>query len=500
MAREGVRHDIIAPKKTIKTIVQSHMEEEDIGRSYYDQRADWKVASVDTIIRRELNDNWLRQVGLGFQDEGHHVLRDNKWGKAAAMFPNARWILPTATPIRGDGKGLGAHADGIADAMVVGPGMRWLIDNGHLTDYHLIAPTTRDFSMVGVEISPVTGDFNLDQMRKRVKSSTTIVGDVVASYLKFAAGKLGITFAVDVEHATQIAAEYNRCGVPAAVVHAETLDHERNTIMRKFKNRELLQLVNVDLFGEGVDVPACEVVSMARPTASFSLYAQQFGRALRLLVSRFLRAAWHTYTSAQRLQFIAESEKPKALIIDHVGNFITHGGPPDRERAPWSLDARDRRKKATDGIPMRACANPICLQAFERIYPCCPHCGWEPPIPAERGSPAQVDGDMILYSQELLDELFGAIRKVDGPPLIPQNITEPAIVGAIKKNHRIRQEVQQELRQAMNLVMPPTLDERVAQRKFFDTFGVDTLTAQGLGSAEAGNLRQRILEKVGVKG
>ena len=33
-----------------------------------------------------------------------------------------------------------------------------------------------------------------------------------------------------------------------------------------------MQLVNVDILGEGVDVPAIEVVSMARPTESYALY------------------------------------------------------------------------------------------------------------------------------------------------------------------------------------------------------------------------------------
>ncbi len=493
LAREGVRHDIVAPKPIMRAIVNAHMDE--CGRSFYDARAKWKVASVDTILRRNLDPNWMRQVGLVFQDEGHHVLKDNKWGRAFSLFENARGFFPTATPLRADGKGLGSHSDGLVDALVEGPPLRWLIDNGYLTDYKLILPTTSDLDMSGVDISPTTGDFNQHQMVETVKRSNKIVGDVVKTYLEYARGKRGITFAVDVDHATQIAAAFNEAGVPAQVVHAETHEGDRRRYLQQLRSRELLQIVNVDLFGEGVDVPAVEVVSMARPTASYGLFSQQFGRMLRLLISPILTGAWDTYAPEQRKQFIAQSEKPHALLIDHVSNVINHGGPPDWRTLPWSLDARTKSNRATDGIPLRACLNPLCLQPYERIYPACPYCGQEPPPPREPTRPEQVDGDMALYSREMLEALLGIKQKVDDICYVPQNVT-PEVAGSIRKRHRERQEAQAALRMTMSLVMPPSLDERVAQRKFFHTYGIDTLTAQGLGSTPAEELRQRIINKV----
>ena len=496
LAREGVRHDIVAPKGVIRTIVQGHMEE--AGRSFYDQRAKWKVASVDTIIRRELDPNFVRQTGLVFQDEGHHVLRDNKWGKAFSLFPHARGLFPTATPLRADGRGLGSHSDGLVDALVEGPSMRWMIDNGYLTDYRVLGAKPDDLNMDGVDISAATGDYNSNQMVTRVKASNKIVGDVVETYLKYARGLKGITFAVDVEHATQIAAAFNLAGVPAVVVHANTPESDRRDYMNRFRRGELLQLVNVDLFGEGVDVPSIQVVSMARPTASYGLYTQQFGRALRLMISAILNAAWDSYTPEQRKQHIAESDKPVALIIDHVNNVLTHMGPPDFRTVPWSLDARTKRSKATDGIPMRYCANAMCLNPFERIYPACPYCGWEPPLPKEPTRPEHVDGDIVLYTPEMLRQLFGEKKKIDSSFCpIPDGVAkDSAIAYSLRNKHAARQEAQGDLRRAMALVMPPALEERVANRKFFHTFGVDTLTAQTLGSAEADKLRQRILEKV----
>lgn len=490
---EGVRHDIIAPKDVIRDIVKIQIEE--LGRSFYDPRANWKVASVDTIIKRHLDANWSRRVGLVVQDEGHHVLRDNKWGQAYLMFESARGLFPSATPERADKRGLGANSHGLVDVMVEGPNMRWMIDNGYLTPYRIIGVSPKDLDMSKVEISAATGEYNLDQMRKAVKGSATIVGDVVQSYIEHAMGKLGITFAVDVEHATQLAAEYNRKGVPAIVVSSKTSDIERAAIMRRFVKRELLQLVNVDLFGEGVDVPELEVVSFARPTMSYALYVQQFGRVLRLKISKFHAQQWDTYSPELRKQLIAESGKSVGIILDHVANVIVHNGPPDFRRKPWSLEPATKSNKPGDTILMRYCLAPMCQQPYERFHVRCPYCGAEPLPPADRSDPKVVDGDVVLYSPELLEKLFGEIKSIDGPAHAPRGIG-PIATAAVHKNHERRKQAQQDLRHAMQLVLPTNLDPRVAAKKFYLEFGVDTLTAQTLGSAEAEKLKQEIIQRV----
>jgi hypothetical protein len=140
----------------------------------------------------------------------------------------------------------------------------------------------------------------------------------------------------------------------------------------------------------------------------------------------------------------------------------------------------------------------MCLQPYLRIYPACPYCGWVPPEPADRSRPEFVDGDMHLYTPELLAELFAARNKIDDQRVaIPYGVThDSAIAQRLRNIHAANKASQKLLREAMALVIPPTLDERIAQRKFFHTYGVDTLTAQGLPSAEADTLRQRILQKV----
>jgi len=494
LAREDIPHDIIAPQKTIRGIVDAHMDE--LGRTFYNARSPWRVASVDTIVRRhDVLSDWLAKVGMVHIDEAHHVLRDNKWGRARAMFPNAIGLLPTATPIRADGKSLGREGDGIADVLVEGPPMRWLIDNAYLTDYKVYAIPPKDLHLEGVKIA-ADGDYNMSQLRDAVHASNSIVGDVVQTYIKYAMGRLGVTFAVDIAHATEITAAFNLAGVPAALVTSDTEDSDRRAIIKRFRNRELLQLVNVDLFGEGFDLPAIECVSFARPTASFSLYSQQWGRALRLMISKLLAGAWDTYTVEQRKYFIENSGKPFAYIFDHAGNFYRHEGPPDKPRV-WKLATRQSRGKS-DGIPMRVCLNVKCAKPYERFFTECPYCGTAPPLPSDRSGANTVDGDITLIDPLLLAKYRGEIARIDAEPVVPYGVPRLPFIA----NHRNRQRAQYHLRDAMAWWAGsyPDAGNQVNYKRFYLTFGIDVLAAKTLNESDGTALREKIIADLNARG
>jgi superfamily II DNA or RNA helicase len=466
LAREGVRHRIVGDRRLAQTCTTLHLEE--VGRDYVNDNARVVAASVDTLVNLDPKTAWLHQIELWIQDEAHHVLADNKWGRACALFPNAKGLGVTATPTRADGKGLGRHADGLMDAMVVGPSMRELIGRNYLTDYDVAAPTsTLDLSAV-----PVTDSGDYSPMKlKAARRKSTITGDVVKHYLRWAKGKRGVTFDTDIESATETAAAFRAAGVPAQVVTSKTPDALREKIKRQFKAGEVLQLVNVDLFGEGYDLPAIEVVSMARPTQSYSLYCQQFGRALRILEG-----------------------KTRALIIDHVGNVERHGLP-DAKRE-WTLDRRERRARGNNlgVLALRTCTNAECVLVYERFLPQCPYCGTAPEV-ADRSSPEKVDGDLTLLDPAVLARLRGEINRVDDLPRFPSN-AGVEVIGHIKKHHRERQQAQLSLRKEIalwagwqNLL---GYSDREVARRFFLSFGIDTATVQTLGAADATALTERV--------
>jgi len=488
LARNGVRHRIIGQDPVIRMIVRLHMEE--VGANYVVPNAKCAVASVNTLTGKKFAESlkpWLPTVKLWVQDEAHHVLRDNQWGRAAAMFPNARGLGVTATPLRADGNGLGRHADGLFDTMVIGPSMRDLITMGFLTEYRIFAPPST-FQRDQVAVSQTTGDFNLDQMRKAVASSSLvvhdekqIVGDIVQHYQRIAPGKLGVTFVPDIATAETVAEQFNAAGVPAMAVSSKTPDDERCKILRRFKSRELLQLVNCDLFGEGFDLPAIEVVSMGRPTESYGLYVQQFGRALRLL-----------------------DGKDRAIIIDHVGNVMRHGLP-DAPRE-WSLDCRERRSSGkSDAQTIRACLNPECGAVYERFRDACPYCGTPVPPPAERSRPEFVDGDLFELDPAILEQMRGAVARVDMTPeayreqLARQGVPQIGIMANVKR-HIERQETIGTLREAMAVwagyERAAGLSDREIFRKFYIEHGHDWMTAQTLKRDEALGLAERVMGSI----
>jgi len=468
LAREGMHHRIIAPPPTIKDIVASHVEQ--FGRSYFRCNADPAVAGIDSV--KNAPKPWREAVKLWWLDEGHHLLRENKWGKGLAMFPNAQGFGVTATPERPDGKGLGKHADGLYTHLVEGPSMRTLIDAGYLTDYRIASPPT-DLDLSGVRVGS-TGDFVRRALSAAVHKSR-IVGDVVAHYKRFAEGLLGVTFAVDIAAAHEIADAYTAAGVPALAVSSKTPASERAAALRKFARRDVLQLVNVDLFGEGFDAPAMGVVSMARPTRSWVVYCQQFGRVLRLMAGKLF-----------------------GLLLDHVGN-VAALGLPDRPRQ-HSLDRRQRRAGAKRTIQTTTCAE--CFFVYERVHYKCPFCGASP-VPADRSKPELVAGDLVELDPETLAQMRGEVAKVD------RTDTEVAAfykgkwllevaINANVARHRRTREAQVKMREAANLwagcKAGEGLDERECHRAFFLAFGVDTLTAQAMGERDALSLCARIVD------
>lgn len=480
LAREGVRHRIIGADSLRRNCVTLHMAT--LGQSWYDPSARVGVCSVDTLAGRAL-DPWFSQVGLWVQDEAHHVLRDNKWGRAAALFPNALGLGVTATPARADGRGLGAHADGLFQAMVEGPSLRELIDAGYLTDYRVFAPPS-DVDYSGVTVAP-SGDLSPAKLRAAVHASDAIVGDVVRHYQLLASGKLGVAFAVDVEAAKDIAAAFKAAGVPAEIVTAKTPDVLRAQILRRFAERQIHVLINVDLFGEGFDLPAIEVVMMVRKTESWPLYVQQFGRALRTAPG-----------------------KTHAVIIDHVGNVIRHGLP-DAVRKE-TLDSRERRSSGpSDAIPVRTCANPNaqgtgipCLAVYPRLMRTCPYCGHYPE-PVTRTAPEFVDGDLFELTPETLAAMRGKVSAIDGAPRIPGHLEGIAAAGA-RKQHEARYAAQLELREVIALwagwQRDQGRDDSQTYRVFYHTFGIDILSAQALGRPEAAALTARIQKLLDEKG
>ena len=296
------------------------------------------VGSVQTVVRRLAQ---LPAPDLIIQDEAHHLVSGNSWGRIINAWPGAHLIGKTATPERLDGKGLGVEAGGFFEALVLGPSAAWLVEQGWLA-------RPRVFSWPGARNSKLRrrmGDFDLE-LAARAFGDRAAIGDAVSHYRRRLHPATAICFCCTIQHAEQLAGAFRAAGIRAAAVSGGTPAEERRRLIAGLGTGEVEVLTSCMIISEGTDIPSVGGAILMRPTASLSLYLQMVGRALR-----------------------PAPGKHEAVILDHVGNAHRHGLPTDERE--WNLAGR--RKREGVSIPIKDC--PLCFCSCPSAAQQCPDCG-----------------------------------------------------------------------------------------------------------------------------
>jgi DNA repair protein RadD len=315
-----------------------------------------QICAVDTLKNRL---RYAPSFNLMVWDECHHIAAAG-WRAIKEHFSAARHVGLSATPQRLDGKGL----DDLFDEIVLGPKVSWLIDNKFLAQYRAFAPSAPDMAGVHTKM----GDFVKSEMAEQM-DKPDITGDVIKHYNRHARGKRAVVFCINIEHSVNVARQFREAGINSWHLDGSTDKAERRDAIQAFRDGQIEVLCNVDLFGEGFDLPAIEATIMLRPTQSLSLYLQQVGRSLRPMEG-----------------------KERALILDHAGNIARHGLPDDDRE--WSLEGR--KKKKDDGPKVQQC--PRCYATHSPAKRC-PECGYE------YGGGPDLVGREITQSQDDLVEI-----------------------------------------------------------------------------------------------
>ena len=299
-----------------------------------------------------------------------HHQASNTWAKVADFYKNAVIIGLSATPCRLDGKPLNKFFD----VMVEETTTKQLIKDGYLVPYQYFAPSEIDES--GLVLGS-NGEYTRESVEAVIKTSA-VIGNNIKTYKELCYGKRNVVFAVNRKHAEAVCAEYNKAGIPAEMLDGTCSDRERKETLARFGKNETKVLVNVDLFGEGFDLPAIEVVSLLRPTHSTALYLQQVGRALRTC---------------------PEIGKTQAIILDHVNNYKRHGFPDDERQ--WSLDGKIRTTKSEESL-VRIKRCPVCFFAHPPAL-VCPNCGHV--YQSDGRTIEEINGKLVMIgSSEYKDE------------------------------------------------------------------------------------------------
>lgn len=315
-----------------------------------------QIAGIDTLRNRKV---WP-EADFIVVDEAHRSLAKS-YEKLWSAYPNAKIVGLTATPQRGDGRGLRAAFG----AMVVVAKYSELVADGFLVEPTAwTVPRTPDVSRVRV----VGSDYDPEELA-RVCDTEALVGDVVDHYRRRGNGAPAFAFGVTVAHSAHIAQSFRDAGIAAAHVSGSTDPIERDRLVRDLGTGALKVLANCDVMTEGVDVPAVKTIILCCPTRSLRRFMQQCGRGSR--------------PHANGLPFV---------ILDHAGAINDHGMPnADQE---WSLDGR-RKKEKTSSPPTKSC--PKCYGIVGAACRVCPDpCGHVFPLdaPAER-EPDQIDGELV---------------------------------------------------------------------------------------------------------
>ncbi|HEY4346060.1 MAG TPA: DUF3427 domain-containing protein, partial [Gaiellaceae bacterium] len=106
----------------------------------------------------------------------------------------------------------------------------------------------------------------IDQVRRNVSNPQTI---------------RALGFCVSIVHARFMADRFNEAGIPSLAVWGDNSTADRQAALRALRDGSIRVLFTVDLFNEGVDVPAVDTLLLLRPTDSPTLFLQQLGRGLR---------------------------------------------------------------------------------------------------------------------------------------------------------------------------------------------------------------------------
>ena len=211
-------------------------------------------------------------------DEAHHATADSYRriiDKALKRNPSCRIFGVTATPNRGDRKGLRAVFSNVSDRIRIGE----LIRSGHLVPPRtfVIDVGVRDEL---VKVRKTANDFDMGEV-ERIMNRAPVTDAVIRHWQEKAAGRQTVVFCSTVEHARGVTDAFNVAGVAAALVHGEMGDRERQAVLAAYAAGNVQVVVNVAVLTEGWDHPPTSCVVLLRPSSYKSTMIQMVGRGLR---------------------------------------------------------------------------------------------------------------------------------------------------------------------------------------------------------------------------
>ncbi len=352
-------------------------------------------AMVPTLARSS-NLADMPRLDLLVIDEAHHAVADSYRriiDHVRNANPDARIFGVTATPNRGDKKGLREVFDNVADQVRLGeliasghlvPPRTFVIDVGVQDKLRSVRKTLSDFDMAEVaaimDRAPVT-----DEVIRHWKEKAQAAGAANT-------WRQTVIFCSTVAHAEHVADAFRASGVSAALIHGDLPSEDRREILAAYAAGTIRVIVNVAVLIEGWDHPPTSCVVLLRPSSYKSTMIQMVGRGLRII-------------DPEEHPGVIKTD---CIVLDFGTSSLIHG--------TLEQDADLDGKTATGEAPTKVC--PTCgadipLACFE-----CPLCGEDlgddEDGEAEAAGRAELTGfimteiDLLKRSSFAWIDLFGA--------------------------------------------------------------------------------------------
>ena len=312
----------------------------------------WDGDAVFSMIQTMSRDRNLRDRPLFDMvviDEGHHAAAPTYTKVIEAVREDndkAEIVGFTATPNRGDGKGLRSVFNNCAHQIELAT----LIREGFL-----VRPKSYVIDLgVGDQLDKVTKrgkEYDMQEVAS-IMDRQVINNRIVDEWKEKAGGRKTVVFCSTVAHAAHVCDAFVTAGIKSNYVTGETDKDERAAMLYDLEFGDTQVIVNVAVLTEGFDAPPVSCIVLTRPCSQKGTMVQMIGRGLRILDP----------------ELYPNIIKTDCIVMDFGTSIITHGGLDESA----NLDGVD--KSVGGDAPTKVC--PDCgseVSANTRVCPICEH-------------------------------------------------------------------------------------------------------------------------------
>lgn len=236
-------------------------------------------ASVATLGRSEyLTEDFFAPDYFDYIviDEFHHAVNE-QYQRIVHYFKPQFLLGLTATPERMDGKNIYEICDYNVPYEI---SLKEAINKGVLVPFHYYGIYDEtDYSSLHL----VKGRYDEKELNETYIGNVKRYDLIYKYYMKYHS-KRALGFCCSRQHAEEMAKEFCKRGIESVAVYSNAdgeFSEDRDNAIKKLKDQEIKVIFSVDMFNEGVDIAALDMVMFLRPTESAIVFLQQLGRGLR---------------------------------------------------------------------------------------------------------------------------------------------------------------------------------------------------------------------------